>query len=360
VILAAASHGPSTLWYATRGAGAVTLVLLTLSVVLGIGEFRMWTRGRSSRFATGALHRFVSLLALVFLAIHVVTVWIDPFPPIGLVNAIVPFQTSYRSLWLAFGTIACDLMLAVVVTSLVRVRLGYRPWRAVHLLAYAAWPVALLHGLGAGSDAKSTWMVALTAACVVAVLGAGATRISPPASTPRRRLGIAAAAAVGLVGLVVFMLQGPLTAGWARRAGTPPRVLAAFAPPAAARAPRVDPLARRFTAGVNGRIRRGVSQGGAGVIDLELGLSAPQSARLRLRLGGDLLPDGGLRMRRSAVTLGTAHDPGRYQGRIDFLDGTRIRALVGGGGHAIRLLMALALNPPQVTGRVQAIPVNRR
>jgi hypothetical protein len=369
-VILAAAHGPSTLWYATRGAGAVTLALLTLSVVLGIGEFRMWANAGLSRFSIGALHRFVSLLALVFLAIHVLTVWIDPFPRIGLVNAVVPFQTSYRSLWLAFGTIACDLLLAVVVTSLVRMRLGYRPWRAVHMLAYAAWPVALLHGLGAGSDTRSTWMLALTVACVASVLVAGATRIAAPAITPARRLTIGATAGVALVGLAVFTLQGPLANGWARRAGTPTSVLAAFssAPVRArsvgvvprTRAPRVDPLAKPFLARVSGEIRNGVSAGGTSVVDVDLRLSGARNGRLRLRLGGQSLPDGGLRMQRSAVSLGTVHDPGRYQGRVDFLEGTRIRALVGGGGHAIRLLLALDLNPPGVSGSVRAIPVTRQ
>lgn len=366
-MILAAAHGPSTLWYATRGAGAVTLVLLTLSVVLGIGEFRMWTRGPSSRLTTGALHRFVSLLALVFLAIHIVTVSIDPFPPIGLLNAFVPFQTDYRSLWLAFGTIACDLLLAVVVTSLVRMRLGYKPWRAVHLLAYAAWPVALLHGLGAGSDAKSTWMLVLTGGCVAAVLAAGVSRFPPRLTPPARRLSIGVAGSLALIALIGFTVQGPLAKGWARRAGTPSSVLTAFAPPrvhqravaVARRAPvrRVDPLTQPFVARVAGQIRRGTSAGGSGVIDLALHLSGRPHGRLRLRLGGESLPDGGLRMQRSAVSLGPAHDPGRYQGRIDFLQGTRVRALVGGSGHAIRLELDLNLNPPSVTGSVRAVPV---
>jgi hypothetical protein len=367
-VITAAVHGPSPLWYATRGAGAVTLVLLTASVVLGIGEFRMWTGGRSSRFSTGALHRFVSLLALVFLAIHVATVWIDPFPRIGLVNAVVPFQTSYRSLWLAFGTIACDLMLAIVVTSLVRTRLGYGPWRAVHLLAYASWPVALLHGLGAGSDAKSTWMLVLTALCIGAVLVAGAARLSAGTTGSARRVGISGAAVLGLIALIAFTVQGPLAAGWARRAGTPEKVLTAFSPrvhlrtaaAAPRRAPRTDPLAKPFVARVLGHIRSGVSSDGTGVIDIAMRLSGNQQGRVRVRLGGESLPDGGLRMDRSAVTLGTARDPGRYQGRVNFLQGTNIRALVGGRGHAIRLFLALALHPSTVDGSVRAIPVGAR
>src|SRR5205085_11050222 len=136
-------RGPSALWYATRGTGAVALVLLTVSVVLGIGELRAWRPAGAPGFAVAALHRTVSLLAVALLAAHIVTTLLDPFPHIGLANALLPFQTSYRPLWLGLGTIASDLLLALVVTSLVRRRLGYRAWRGVPWLAYACWPVAV-------------------------------------------------------------------------------------------------------------------------------------------------------------------------------------------------------------------------
>ena len=101
-LTALAAHGPSTLWYATRGAGAVSLVLLTLSVALGVAETRMWAPARAPRFTIAALHRSLSLLALAFLVLHIVTVVLDPFPPIGVLNAVVPFVTSYRANnWLA-------------------------------------------------------------------------------------------------------------------------------------------------------------------------------------------------------------------------------------------------------------------
>ena len=112
-MIAAATHGPSALWYATRGAGAVALVLLTISVALGVGEVRMWRPPGAPRFAVAAVHRTASLLAVVFVAIHVITVVADPFPHIGLLTGVVPFVTSYRPLWLGLGTIGFDLMLAV-------------------------------------------------------------------------------------------------------------------------------------------------------------------------------------------------------------------------------------------------------
>jgi methionine sulfoxide reductase heme-binding subunit len=111
----------------------------------------------------------VSLLALTFLGVHIATVVIDPYVTINLSDVLLPFGASYRPLWLGLGALAFDLLLAVVVTSLLRVRIGRRAWRMVHWAAYAAWPAAVLHGLGAGTDAHRGWMLALTEVCVLAV-----------------------------------------------------------------------------------------------------------------------------------------------------------------------------------------------
>ncbi len=361
----AAAHGPSALWYLSRGTGATTLVLLTASVVLGVGEIRLWRPAGAPRFAIATLHRTLSLLAVVLLAVHVVTTLLDPFPPIGLLAAVVPFSSSYRPLWLGFGTLASDLLLALVITSLARRRLGFRAWRGVHWLAYACWPVALVHGLGTGSDAKVTWMLTLTFACVAAVLVALVSRLAAPAAAPAAR-GLGAAGVTGLlVGLAVWLPAGPLASGWAKRAGTPKSVLAAFSPPVALRArarPRTpavsDPLGRPFAAAVGGRIRNGVSAGGTAVAVLAMSLGGPPSGVLRVELGGQALSGGGLHMQRSAVTLGPPNDPRRYRGRIEFLNGTRLRALVGtADGRAVRLALNLSLGGDTVSGQVTGTPV---
>src|SRR5205823_3058258 len=193
---------------------------------------------RWPRFAIDAVHRDVSLLVLVVVAIHIVTSVLDGFAPIRLFDGVIPFVTPYRPLWMALGTLSFDLLLAIVITSLVRRRLGYRAWRAIHWIAYASWPVAVLHGLGTGSDVKQWWMLALTAACIVAVLVAAWTRI---AHVSGEHVGLrapaTALAVITPIGLAIFTLAGPLQRGWARRAGTPRSLLGA---PAAARtsAPR--------------------------------------------------------------------------------------------------------------------------
>lgn len=360
-MIAAGSHGPSALWYATRGAGAMTLVLLTGSVVLGIGEVRRWQPVGAPRFAVAALHRTISLLALVLLVVHIVTTLLDPFPRIGLLNAGVPFVTDYRPLWMGLGTLASDVLVALVLTSLVRRRLGHRAWRGLHWLAYACWPIAVLHGVGSGSDTKSTWMLALTLACVGAVVVALASRLPAAGTRPAVRIGTVAIAVLSGIGLAVWLAQGPLARGWPRRAGTPPAVLAAFAPKAAVtsvRAAPVDALAEPFTATIAGTIHNGVSAGGIAVVDLSMRLSGGPAGMLRIRLGGQAVPGGGLQMDRSAVTLGPPADPARYRGRIEFLQNSQLRALVGSpDGHAVRLTVDLSLGQSTVNGQVQGTPV---
>jgi len=168
--------GPG-LWYATRATGLVTLLLLTAAVVLGVLTAGRFSGPAWPRFLTIGLHRNISLLAVAFLALHVGTTVVDSYTSIGLTDAVVPFLSSYKTFWLGLGAIACDLFLAVIVTSLLRQRLGHRAWRAVHWGGYLCWPVALVHGAGIGTDAARSWVFYLTIGCVGAVAGALAARI---------------------------------------------------------------------------------------------------------------------------------------------------------------------------------------
>jgi sulfoxide reductase heme-binding subunit YedZ len=167
------------LWYTTRGAGAVSLVLLSAVVVLGLlARVRFETRGWP-RFLSAAVHGDLALMTLVFLVLHIVTAVVDPFTHLGLVAAVVPFGSYYRTFWLGLGTIAFELLIAIVATSLLRRRLGARVWRAVHWLAYASWPVAVAHGIGTGTDGT---VLAIDVICVTAVGAALVWRIfaAPP------------------------------------------------------------------------------------------------------------------------------------------------------------------------------------
>jgi predicted ferric reductase len=172
------------LWYTTRGAGAVTLLLLSAVMVLGVLSAARFESAGWPRFVTTGFHRNLSLLAVIFLALHIVTAVVDPYTNLDWVVAVIPFSSSYRTLWLGLGTVAFDLLLAVLLTSLLRIFIGRRTWRAVHWLAYASWPIAILHGFGTGTDAWSTWLLVLSAICITAVGWAVVARLMLPAADP--------------------------------------------------------------------------------------------------------------------------------------------------------------------------------
>ena len=218
--------GPSAMWYLTRASGAVALVLLTAAVVIGVAAIARMRAPGLPRFIIDGIHRTASLLAVAFLAVHILTAVLDSFASISLLDAVIPFIGSYRPLWLGLGAVAFDLLLAVAVTSLVRARMGHSAWRGIHWLAYAAWPTAVVHGFGTGSDVHQTWLVGITAACVVAVLLAVVARviIGWPENL-RIRVGALGMAAAFALGLLVWLPGGPMGKGWARRAGTPAALL---------------------------------------------------------------------------------------------------------------------------------------
>jgi len=218
--------GPSVDWYLTRSTGAMALVLLTLATALGVADVQRLSTPRWPRFVVDSLHRNVSMLALVFLVLHILTAALDSFAAIPLIDAFVPFVGSYRPFWLGLGAVAFDLMLAVIITSLLRARIGFERWRAIHWLAYASWPIALLHGFGTGSDVKSGWLLALSILCIAVVAGAVLSRVITgwPADLARRSAALGAGG-VFAVFLVLWLPQGPLGSEWARRSGTPAALL---------------------------------------------------------------------------------------------------------------------------------------
>jgi predicted ferric reductase len=221
-----ATIGPSTWWYLTRSTGAVSLILLSAAVALGVIDVQRWASPRWPRFVIDSLHRNVSLLALVFLLLHIITSVLDSFAPIALVDAVIPFTGSYRPFWLGLGAVSFDLILAVIITSLLRQRMGYSVWRAVHWLTYASWPIALLHSYGTGSDVKVGWMLWLGVACLAVVVTAILIRVLAgwPEQLRTRTAALAGTGAFSLF-LLLWMPGGPLGSEWARRSGTPSTLL---------------------------------------------------------------------------------------------------------------------------------------
>jgi ferric reductase like protein len=378
VSVALASIGPSAYWYLARGTGVVALLLLTISVVLGVLGPLRFAAARWPRFAVDTLHRDVSLLVMVLLVIHIVTSVLDSFAPIALSDAVIPFAGTYRPLWLGLGALSFDLLLAVVATSLLRRRLGYGRWRAIHWLAYASWPVAVLHGLGTGTDTKATWNLALTVACTAVVLCAVWVRIARAApERPSIRLPATALSILTPLGLVVFTLAGPLESGWAARAGTPAKLLghkpaapvtspgqhssgsASASSSAAATPSSTSGSTAAFAADLTGRVTQNNAAGGA-IVDLALTLVGGRHGRLRVRLAGAPIAGGGLSMTGSQVDLIADGLPSVMAGQISSLQGEEFIARVrGSSGTAMTVHARLHIDTTTntVTGRLEATPV---
>jgi methionine sulfoxide reductase heme-binding subunit len=221
-----ASAGGSAYWYLARSTGAVALLLLTFAIVLGVLDVQRWSAPRWPRFVVDSLHRNVSLLAMAFLGAHILTSVLDSFAAISLSDAFLPFAGSYRPFWLGLGAVSFDMLIAVTLTSLLRRRLGYASWKAIHWLTYASWPIALLHGFGTGSDAAATWLLVVSVGCTAAVLLTVLVRAIAgwPRDVRRRSAALGGAGAFSLF-LLLWLPAGPLGPEWARRSGTPRTLL---------------------------------------------------------------------------------------------------------------------------------------
>lgn len=209
------------LWYTTRATGLVALVLLTAAMAAGLLSSVRFERRDWPRFVTLGLHRNLSLLALAFTVLHVLTTVLDTFVSIPLQDAFIPFIGTYRPFWLGLGAISFDLMLALIVTSLVRTRMGLRSWRLVHWSAYACWPIAVVHGLGTGTDTPVRWVLALTAGCVLVVVVLTLWRLA--LSWPQRPGWVTAGMVLVLLTVVAggaWLQAGPLAPHWSTRSGT--------------------------------------------------------------------------------------------------------------------------------------------
>ncbi|MGD0881818.1 MAG: ferric reductase-like transmembrane domain-containing protein [Acidimicrobiales bacterium] len=353
-----ASTNGTAFWYLTRASGVVALVLLTGTVVLGIVASVGWTTERWPRFLSQSVHRNLSLLCLGFVGVHVVTTVGDGYVPIGLSDAVVPFRSPYRPLWVGLGAVSFDLLLAVLVTSALRHRIGHRSWRFVHWLAYLCWPIAVLHGLGTGSDASLGPILAVDAFCTIAVLAAVVWRLvtDRAAGTPRRLVAGALAVVITL-GIGAFAALGPLRPGWSHRSGTSSALLAKIAaksidaaapsitlpatslPTSTPSGPAVsdEVPAAPFSIAVVGTQTSTPDGSGQVRITLALHLENAASTPLTIELGGAAMPGGGVSLTSGAVSFGP------YRGTVTSLDGDTVAAAISGAGP-LALTVTLSIN----------------
>ncbi len=217
MIIAAASISP--LWYLSRAAGYVGLALLGVIGVLGIITAGNLQFPKGTKFLAPELHRSLSLLAIVVLAIHVGAAVADKYSFIGLKDVFVPFMATYRPIWVGIGAIAVDLGIAVVATSLLRVKMGYRSWKIIHWASYPIFALSVIHGLGSGSD-SALWFskviyVAVGGLLILAIIARLLARTDLKLGKKVAFFGVSFA--VPLL-IIAWAASGPLAANWANRA----------------------------------------------------------------------------------------------------------------------------------------------
>ncbi len=204
-------NSSTALWYASRATGVVALLLMTAVVLLGLMVTRQGRLPGLPRFAVTGLHRNLSLVAVVFVGLHVLTAVADSYVNIPLTAAVVPLASPYERLWIGLGAVSLDITIAVILTSLLRRHLARGVWRAVHLLAYLSWPVAWLHSITASRDMLHSWLLVISVGCALVVVAGVIWRLAAAARDVPR------AQRVGLLMSAVHD-RSPLRGG-ARRAG---------------------------------------------------------------------------------------------------------------------------------------------
>jgi DMSO/TMAO reductase YedYZ heme-binding membrane subunit len=178
------------LWYTSRATGIVALVLFTAVVAFGALVANRVGGKSVGRFELNELHRSLSLVAIIFLAIHIITTVMDTYAPTGWLSAVIPFASRYERLGVAIGAVAFDLMLAVWLSSLLKARVRHQSWRFIHWLSWLAFASAILHAYLSGADTKSGAGLALVVACAAVVIAAGVWRFvkRPPRANGRTAL----------------------------------------------------------------------------------------------------------------------------------------------------------------------------
>ena len=165
-------------WALARGSGMAAFVLLTLVVGLGLALSLRLASDAWPRVLTTAGHRQLTNLALVMTGFHLAMLLVDAEAAMSVADLAIPFASGYRPFATGLGVLGLYVLLVTWVSTLLRARLGQRRWRAAHRVAIAAWVLALLHGLLAGTDTGTPWAVFTYVLCGVTVAMLFAARVA--------------------------------------------------------------------------------------------------------------------------------------------------------------------------------------
>lgn len=156
---------PHLFWITSRAAGGAALLLASASVALGLmmSSKRKGPNKRDLR----TLHEALSLTTLAMVALHGLALLGDAFLNPGLTGIAVPFASAYRPAWTGLGIIAGYGLGALGLSYYLRNRIGAARWRRVHRFTAVFWLLAVVHTIGAGSDASQVWFLSISGALVI-------------------------------------------------------------------------------------------------------------------------------------------------------------------------------------------------
>jgi hypothetical protein len=364
-------------WDVARAGGLTAYILLSLSVAVGLALSLHWQTPRWPRLLNSELHNYLSLISLVFVGVHILAVWLDPFTQFGWQEILLPFTSHYRPLWMAMGIVALYLGLAIGLSTWLRQVIGYRWWRRLHVATLGIYALSTLHGLAMGSDTRAGWGALIYVGSILLVGTPLALRLLVPARGEQPRLAPVAGLAVALVLGTIWAVAGPLRPGWNTIAnngnGSGARTALAAGSSSGsgdASGQASDPFATAFSATVRGTLTQGTADAAGNVtIQLNMTLSGGAAGSLQVQLHGQQATGwddqpGDITIASTNVTLSTSGAT-RYTGTI-----TRLRASgqwrvsaqltnAGNSAQALQLRLALQVDDTgQISGDAAGTPMS--
>ena len=175
-------------WNVARAGGFTAYILLTLAVAVGLAlSTQLQSPSRWPRLINSELHNFLTLLSTIFMVVHVLAVWIDPFTHFGWNEIFIPLASYYRPAWMALGIVALYLGIAIGISTWLRPRIGYTWWRRLHVLTLGIYVLVTVHGLGTGSDTQTWWALGIYLVSIVLVGLLFCRRLLDPAGKRKRQ-----------------------------------------------------------------------------------------------------------------------------------------------------------------------------
>lgn len=154
-------------WIASRSAGLIAWVMLSLSIVWGLQLSTKTMKKAIKRPWLLGTHQTLGGLATIFLLVHMTTLLFDRYTSFDVVDILIPFSSTWHPVWVAWGIVASWMLIAVEITSLIKKHLSKQIWHSIHMLSFVLWIFGTIHGLLSGPDSKT--LIALGAIAFILV-----------------------------------------------------------------------------------------------------------------------------------------------------------------------------------------------